>query len=128
MMARAVAELIDVTKCFRSNWTFRPTRAVDGLSFAVNEGEVFGLIGHNGAGKTTTFKLLAGLLRPTRGTLLWDGTPLEWHHPRQGLGFSPAQPYFSSSLTVGETLHLYAQLYAMNAPERRTRINDVIEQ
>jgi ABC-2 type transport system ATP-binding protein len=127
-MAHPVAQLIDVTKCFRSSWTFRPTRAVDGLSFAINEGEVFGLIGHNGAGKTTTFKLLTGLLRPTCGTLLWDGTPLAWHHPRQGLGFSPEQPYFYDYLTVWETLNLYGQLYGMDATERRARINALSEQ
>lgn len=127
-MTQPVVELIKVTKCFRSNWTFHSTCAVDGLSFAISPNEVFGLIGHNGAGKTTTFKLLTGLLRPTSGTMLWAGTPLEWHHPRQGLGFSPEQPYFYDYLTVLETLNLYGQLYGMNAADRRTRINELAEQ
>jgi len=60
--------------------------------------------------------------------LLWDGTPLEWHHPRRGLGFSPEQPYFYDYLTVWETLNLYGQLYGMDAVTRRARINDLVEQ
>ena len=126
-MAQAVVEFVSVTKCFRSNWMFRPMRAVDDLSFAVNQGEVFGLIGHNGAGKTTTFKLLVGLLRPTRGTLLWDGAPLDWDRPRQGLGFSPEQPYFYDYLTVWETLNLYGRLYGMDAAARHARIDELTE-
>lgn len=126
-MDRPLAELVGITKCFRSNWTFRTTRAIEDLSFGIAAGEVFGLIGHNGAGKTTTFKLLVGLLRPTRGTLLWNGRPLEWHHTRQGIGFSPEQPYFYDYLTVSETLNLYGQLYGMDARSRRTRIGELAE-
>src|SRR5437016_5858277 len=99
MMSHAVLELIDVTKTYRSNWTFRTTSAVDGLSLSIHEGEVYGLIGHNGAGKTTTFKLLVGLLRPTRGAMLWDGQRVEWNGRRAGMGFSPEQPYFYDYLT-----------------------------
>ena len=84
-MSDAVTELIEITKYFRTNWTLRPIRAVDRLSFAVHAGEILGLIGHNGAGKTTTFKLLVGLLRPTRGVLLWEGQRLEWQRPRRRL-------------------------------------------
>jgi len=127
-MAEVVAEFVAVTKCFRSNWTLRAARVVDRLSFAVAAGEVFGLIGHNGAGKTTAFKLLMGLLRPTSGTLLWEGTAIEWNHPRQGIGFSPEQPYFYDYLTVAETLNFYGQLYGMNAAARRARINELADE
>jgi ABC-2 type transport system ATP-binding protein len=127
-MSQAVVELIGITKTFRSSWTFRSTRGVDDLSFAIAEGEVFGLIGHNGAGKTTTFKLLVGLLRPTSGILLCDGKPLAWHHARQGIGFSPEQPYFYDYLTVAETLNFYGQLYGMDGAARRARIAELAEQ
>ena len=127
-MSSPVLELVEVSKHFRSNWTLRPVRAVDGLSLAVHEGRVFGLIGHNGAGKTTTFKLLVGLLRPSRGTLLWEGAPLNGHQQRGAFGFSPEQPYFYDYLTVRETLNLYGQLYGLNAAERRSRIVELAEQ
>jgi len=127
-MSAPVAELISVTKHFRSNWTFRRTCALDAVSFALTEGEVFGLIGHNGAGKTTTLKLVIGLLRPTSGTILWQGKRLEWHHSRQGIGFSPEQPYFYDYLTVSETLNFYGQLYGMGTTARRERIRELVDQ
>lgn len=118
-------ELIDITKRFRTNWTFRAITAVDSLSLAINEGEIYGLIGHNGAGKTTTFKLLVGLLRPTRGELRWCGQTVDWHRPRDGIGFSPEQPYFYDYLTVHETLNFYGQLYGLAAATRRQRIDEL---
>jgi len=127
-MVYPLLELVEVSKCFRSNWTWRSSRAIDGLSLAIDENEIYGLIGHNGAGKTTTFKLLVGLLRPTRGTMLWNGTPLAWDRPRQGIGFSPEQPYFYEYLTVRETLNFYGQLYGMPAGARRQRIDELIEE
>lgn len=50
--------------------------AVKGISFTVNQGEVTTLIGTNGAGKTTTLRTLSGLLKPTSGTIVFDGQPL----------------------------------------------------
>ncbi len=117
-----ILELIELTKDFRSNWTFRPTRAVDGLSIAVAPGEVFGLIGHNGSGKTTTFKLLVGLLRANRGTILWQTQQMRWGQPREAIGFAPEQAYFYDYLTVLETLNFYAQLYGLPARDRRERV------
>ncbi len=127
-MNQPLLELIEVTKHFRSNWTLRPIRAVDGLSISVEEGQVYGLIGHNGAGKTTTFKILVGLLRPSSGTLFWDGERLDNHRQREALGFSPEQPYFYDYLTVRETLNFYGQLYGMSAGTRRLRLRQLAEQ
>ena len=50
--------------------------AVDGVSLAVREGEIFGLLGPNGAGKTTLFNLISGITRPSGGTVRWRGTPI----------------------------------------------------
>jgi len=119
--------LVEVTKCYRHNWTLRTVHAIDALSLSMHRGEVYGLIGHNGAGKTTTFKLLVGLLRPTRGTLLWDGQRLDWNGQRAGIGFSPEQPYFYDYLTVGETLEFYGQLYGMSGGQRRERIKQLVD-
>src|SRR5215208_432044 len=63
-------EVIDLAKVFRHK-RWRPgsdIRAVDGLSFSVRRGEIFGLLGPNGAGKTTTLRILTTLVRPTSGT------------------------------------------------------------
>lgn len=115
-------ELIELTKHFRTNWTFRIVRAVERLSLAVESGEILGLIGHNGSGKTTTFKLLVGLLRPTAGTVQWSGGRLQSPQQRENIGFAPEHPYFYDYLTVRETLEFYGQLYGVPAFERRQRI------
>lgn len=57
----ALLEVERLSKEFRSHWTFRPTRAVNDIWFAIEPGELFGFLGHNGAGKTTTMKCILGL-------------------------------------------------------------------
>ena len=54
-------------------------KAVDDLSFTVNDGEIFGLLGVNGAGKTTTFRMIIGLLEPTSGSITLDGSPIDYN-------------------------------------------------
>src|SRR5262245_27992581 len=102
----------DLTKYFRNPWTFRRTQVLTGLNLRIEEGEIFGVIGHNGAGKTTTFKLLLGFLRPSAGTVLFCDGPLT-ADARAHIGFLPEQPYFYDYLTVQETLDFYARLYGM---------------
>ena len=52
--------------------------AVDGVSFEVKEGEIFGLLGVNGAGKTTIFRMIMGLLEPTSGNITYRGKPIDY--------------------------------------------------
>ncbi|MGD0123525.1 MAG: ATP-binding cassette domain-containing protein, partial [Candidatus Limnocylindrales bacterium] len=63
-------EIRELTKVYRASSRAREagTRANDGISLAIDEGEVFGLLGHNGAGKTTLVNQVVGLLRPTSGS------------------------------------------------------------
>lgn len=124
---RPLLEIAHVSKFFRHPWTYRRIHAVKDLSLQIQPGEVFGLIGHNGAGKTTTFKMLAGLLRPNPGRLLLDGVPLDRPAMREGIGFSPEQPYFYDYLTVAETFRFYAQLYGLRGRQRQIRITELVE-
>jgi branched-chain amino acid transport system ATP-binding protein len=73
-----VSALLEVRNVCR---TFRTTRAVDGVSFAVQPGELVGMIGPNGAGKSTLFNLIAGVLAPTSGDIFFDGTPVTGWKP-----------------------------------------------
>jgi len=100
-------ELLDVTKLYGD------LRAVDALSFAVARGEVVGLIGPNGAGKTTTLRCVAGIQRPSSGTVRIDGhdvvaEPIE---AKRCLAFVPDEPQLFDYLTVTEHLRLVARLY-----------------
>jgi ABC-2 type transport system ATP-binding protein len=100
-------ELLAVTKLYGD------LRAVDALSFAVARGEVVGLIGPNGAGKTTTLRCVAGIQRPSSGTIRIDGhdvvaEPIE---AKRRLAFVPDEPQLFDYLTVSEHLRLVARLY-----------------
>jgi len=123
----ALLELRGLTKDFRHNWTMRLFRALDSLTLSVERGEILGLLGPNGAGKTTTFKCLLGLLRPSAGTVWFDGQPLGVAQ-RAAVGFLPEQPYFYDYLTVTEMLALYASLYGLRGRDARARVDAVIEQ
>ena len=88
-------------------------RAVSGLSFEIRLGEVLGLVGPNGAGKTTTLRCLAGIIPPTSGRIVIDGSDLQ-RQPvaaKRSLAFLPDEPRLFDYLTVREHLNLIARLY-----------------
>lgn len=103
---------------------FGSLTAVDGLTFNVARGELFGLVGPDGAGKTTTLRMLAGVLRPTAGDALVRGVRVA----RDPEGVKHHIAYMSqrfglyTDLTVRENIEFYADLYQVRAAERATRI------
>ncbi|MFF7456632.1 ABC transporter ATP-binding protein [Kitasatospora sp. NPDC008115] len=88
--------------------------AVKGISFTVNQGEVTTLIGTNGAGKTTTLRTLSGLLKPTAGTVTFDGQPINTVPAHRivalGLAHSPEGRHIFPRMTIEENLLLGAFL------------------
>lgn len=88
--------------------TFGGVKAVDGVSFSVNEGEIFAIIGPNGAGKTTLFDLISGYLPPSGGRVLLGSKDITSHPPdrraRQGLGRSFQDARLFPAMTVEETI------------------------
>jgi ABC-2 type transport system ATP-binding protein len=95
--------------------TYGSLTAVDDLSFDVGAGEIVGLIGPNGAGKTTTLRSLAGILRPTAGTILINGHDIVGDPiaAKRGLAFMPDEPHLFEYLTVEEHLQLVRRLYGV---------------
>jgi ABC-2 type transport system ATP-binding protein len=118
-------EAKNLTKHVHDPWTFRRITLLDDLNLALAHDEIFGLIGPNGAGKTTTLKLIVGLLRPSRGTVLFEGRPLDVA-ARAAIGFLPEQPYFYDYLTVEETLTFFARLYGLSRADRRDRVSGLL--
>ena len=89
--------------------------AVDDVSFSVHRGEIFGLLGPNGAGKTTTLRMLATLLKPTKGEITINGfsTEKEAGKVRGSLGFLTAQMKLSPNFTPHELVTFYGKLNRM---------------
>jgi ABC-2 type transport system ATP-binding protein len=103
--------------------------AVDRIDLEVPSGELFGFLGPNGAGKTTTFRMIAGILRPTSGTIEVGGIdinrrPLE---AKARLGFIPDRPFVYDKLTGAEFLRFVAALYGQQGPVVERRIDELLE-
>ena len=104
--------------------------AVDGLSFDVNAGEVFGLLGPNGAGKTTTIRLLACLISPTGGWAKVSGFNVaeEPMKVRERVGILTENPCLYERLTAYENMNFFAEAYGISIEaERRKRIYELLE-
>ncbi len=109
-------------------WRKRPRRALDGLTLAVESGEIFGLLGPNGAGKTTTLKLLMQLVFPTSGRASILGFPVGSVAVKRRLGYLPEHPYFYDYLTAEELLIYFGGLFGYDLPERRRRAARLLDQ
>ncbi|MBI1820404.1 MAG: ABC transporter ATP-binding protein [Nitrospirae bacterium] len=106
---------------------FEKTRAVNGVSFHVYEGEILGLLGPNGAGKTTLIAMLLGVLTPTSGTIsIFD---LDFQHNREKIlsqvNFSSTYISMPLSLSVKENLIFFSKLY--HVPDYETRIRELLK-
>ena len=109
---------------------FEAVTAVDGASFSVHRGEIFGFLGPNGAGKTTTINLLTGLARPTSGTMYLEGREYTDHPKRaQGLmGIVPDESNLYDELDGFQNLAFCAALYGIDKMEREARAGALLEQ
>ncbi|HNS80099.1 MAG TPA: ABC transporter ATP-binding protein [Kiritimatiellia bacterium] len=117
----------DLKKVFRDFWRRPKVRAVDGISFEVSRGEVFGLLGPNGSGKSTTIKMLLGLLFPTSGRLRVLGESPRHVKTRSRVGYLPEHSYIYPHLTSEETLDFYGRLFDLSRRERRRRMEQLLE-
>jgi len=103
--------------------------AVDGVSFAVAEGSVFGFLGPNGAGKTTTINMLTGLARPTAGRILYEGNDVtdRLKQAQHLMGVVPDESNLYPELTGFENLCFCAALYGLAKAEREARAHRLLE-
>jgi len=102
--------------------------AVDSIDLSVARGEIFGFLGPNGAGKTTTLRMIAGILRPTAGTVLIGGVdvvkdPLQ---AKAKLGYIPDRPFIYEKLTGAEFLRFVAGLYDQHGDDIERRGNELL--
>lgn len=115
-MSELAIDILNATK------RFGPKVAVDGVSFSVERGQVYGLIGPNGAGKTTTFSMMCGYLYPTGGTVRVMGVdPSEDGALKGKIGALPQDAVLPSGWKVGALLMYWARLSGLDKPENEAR-------
>lgn len=116
-----------LTKEYRIGFGRRSVMALDHLDLEVEEGEVFGFLGHNGAGKTTTIKLLMGLVYPTSGEAWILDRSIREVAVKQYIGFLPESPFFYEYLTAEEFLVFYGQLFGIGGLKLAKKIDELLE-
>jgi ABC-2 type transport system ATP-binding protein len=104
--------------------------AVNNISFAVRQGEVFGLLGANGAGKSTTFRMLCGLLPPSGGTLRVAGADLRHAAAtaRERIGYMSQKFSLYGNLSVAENLRFFGSVYGLSGKRGAERISWALEE
>src|SRR5262249_21179120 len=107
-----------------------PVNAVDGVSFDVERGEIFGLLGPNGAGKTTTVGVLTTRVRPTRGSACVAGIDVVRDPVRapSGLAVVPQRSNLARALSIRANLIFHAASHGVPADERKRRADELLEQ
>ena len=110
--------------------SYGAVKAVDGVSFAVRRGEIFGLIGPDGAGKTTLFRLLTTLLRPDSGGAMVAGFDVERQYKeiRRRVGYMPGRFSLYPDLTVEENLQFFATVFGTSIRENYDLVRDIYSQ
>jgi ABC-2 type transport system ATP-binding protein len=117
----------DLTKVYRSRWSGREVRAVDGISLQVRRGALFGLLGPNGAGKTTFVKALLSAVHPTHGSALLFGRDAREPEARRPIGYLPENHRFPTYFTGAGMLDFYAALSGLDAARRKKLIPELLE-
>jgi len=109
---------------------FGDITAVDGVSFDIQEGEVFSLLGPNGAGKTTTISMLSCLLEPTSGDTMVGGYSVTQNalEVKNIIGVVPQEIALYEELSARENLTFWGQMYGLGGNALKTRVTEVLEQ
>src|SRR5256885_122964 len=109
--------------------TFGPKRAVDGISFSVERGEVLGFLGPNGAGKSTSMRMLTGFIQPTAGTATIGGFDIVEHpiEARRLIGYLPENAPAYTDMTVYGFLNFCAEIRGLRGDAKKKAVNRAVE-
>lgn len=106
--------------------TFGPVTALDGLSFSVRPGKLFGFVGRNGAGKTTTMRIVCGLLAADSGTVTWRHAPID-AHARERIGYMPEERGLYPKMRARDQLEYFGVLHGRSHHEARRAATEWLE-
>ena len=105
---------------------FGPVTALDGVSFTVEPGRIFGLLGANGAGKTTAMRIVLDILRADHGTVTWQGRP-NTELPRRTWGYLPEERGLYLRMRVIDVLRFFASLYGVSEADADARVDEWLD-
>ena len=115
-------------ECRNLTKRFGTFTAVDGVSFGVNNGEIFGFLGPNGCGKSTTIRMVCGLLTATSGSAFVGGIDVakDPESVRERVGYMSQKFSLYDDLTVQENLQFFAGIYGLRGKDQKKRLDEVI--
>jgi ABC-2 type transport system ATP-binding protein len=116
-----------LVKTFRDFWHRPRVRAVDDVSFTIEQGEIFGLLGPNGSGKSTCIKIILGLLHQTSGRVAVLGKLPSDVNIKKRIGYLPEESYLYQFLDARETLDYYGKLFELDRRTRLRRIDELLD-
>lgn len=122
-----ILEVNDLRKVFHVGFFRNRVEAVNGATFSVKRGEIFGLLGPNGAGKTTTIKSILRLIFPTQGEIRLFGRAANDREAAKRIGYMPENPYVYQYLKPIEFLDLCGRLVGIAKKDRRQRAEEMID-
>lgn len=119
---------MEAIKLVHLSRSFGAVRAVDDLTFSVEQGEIFGLVGPDGAGKTTTMRLLTGVMEPTGGEAWVMGKHVvrDAEAVKEDIGYMSQRFGLYPDLTVDENIQFYADLYGVPTKGREHKIHELL--
>src|ERR1700760_3655752 len=97
-------------------------KAVDDISFTIEEGSIFGLLGPNGAGKTTLLRMITGIFYPDEGTIMFDGKRFDPLNDITKIGYMPEERGLYKKMKIGEQALYLAQLKGLNRQEATEKL------
>ena len=112
--------------------SYKAKKAVQGISLAVEQGQIVGLLGPNGAGKTTSFYMIVGFVKPTKGHIYLDNTDITnfpmYKRAQNGIGYLAQEQSIFRKLTVEQNILSVLQLTNLSKKEQRYRCDELIEE
>jgi ABC-2 type transport system ATP-binding protein len=126
MIAEGEIKMLEIKNLYKH---FNKTKAVDGISFSLEKGEILGLLGPNGAGKSTTISMIATLIKPDEGNIYYKGEDIV-QNPKSiqsNLGFVPQEIALYPSLSGMDNLKFWGKTYGLKGKELTNRIEEVSE-
>ncbi len=124
-------QAISLVKAENIEKAYGKKTVVRGVSYELQQGEVVGLLGPNGAGKTTSFYMIVGVVKPSRGKILFDGKDITasamYRRARMGISYLPQEPSIFRKMTVENNIMAILQLQSFSRVQRKEKLEQLLE-